>query len=208
MRNQVPDNLRAAGLMACAALVFAVEAVLVRLMLARGIPVTTQVLVRALGQVAWMLPYLISAGAGLFRTQRAALHLFRGLCSVLTWAFYYLSFVTLDLATATVLSFTNVMFTTLLARPVLGERVGPARWAGTLAGFLGVAVMLRPGAQVDPWGGRRSGAGGDSVVRNHALHSAVGADRQGGDDPRLALGRHGHGGDAGGVVGVATAERG
>lgn len=152
MSDRVPDNLRAMGLMACAALVFAVEAALVRVMLARGIPVTTQVAVRALGQAAWVMPYLIAAGVGLFRTQRAGLHLFRGLCSVLTWAFYYLSFVTLDLATATVLSFTNVMFTTLLARPVLGEQVGAARWAGTLAGFVGVAVMLRPEAQVDPWG--------------------------------------------------------
>jgi hypothetical protein len=34
------------------------------------------------------------------------------------------------------------MFTTLLAGPVLGERIGAARWAGTMAGFLGVVLML------------------------------------------------------------------
>ena len=118
--DRPPDNLRAAGLMACAALVFAVEAVLVRVMLARGIPITTQVLVRALGQAAWVMPYLVGAGTGLFATRRLGLHLFRGLCSALTWGFYYLSLAALDLATATVLSFTNVMLTTLLARPVLG----------------------------------------------------------------------------------------
>jgi drug/metabolite transporter (DMT)-like permease len=44
------------------------------------------------------------------------------------------------------------MFTTLLAGPLLRERVDAARWAGTIAGFLGVAVMLRPGTQVSGLG--------------------------------------------------------
>ena len=88
----------------------------------------------------------------MFRTQRPGLHLLRGASSLLTWGFYYASFGPLDLATATVLSFTNVMFTTLLAGPVLGERVDRWRWAGTIAGFVGVAVMLRPGTTVSMLG--------------------------------------------------------
>jgi len=142
------DNLRGMALMAAAACIFAFEAILVRIMIARGVPVETQVLVRALGQAVWLLPWVISRGRALFATQRLPLHILRGVSSVLTWGFYYWSFTYLDLATATVLSFTNVMFTTLLAQPVLGERVDAARWAGTIAGFVGVAVMLRPGADV------------------------------------------------------------
>ncbi len=145
---QRTDNLRGAGLMAAAACIFAVEAILVRIMVARGIPVEVQVLARALGQAVWVAPFVAAAGRAAFATNRLPLHLLRGLSSVATWGFYYWSFTYLDLATATVLSFTNVMFTTLLARPLLGERVGAARWAGTLAGFCGVAVMLRPGADV------------------------------------------------------------
>jgi drug/metabolite transporter (DMT)-like permease len=142
------NNLRGAGLMAAAACIFAIEAILVRIMVARGIPVEVQVLFRALGQAVWVLPFVVAAGRAAFVTRRLPLHLLRGLCSAATWGFYYWSFTYLDLATATVLSFTNVMFTTLLAGPLLGERVGPARWAGTLAGLAGVAVMLRPGADV------------------------------------------------------------
>ncbi|MBC7433196.1 MAG: DMT family transporter [Rubritepida sp.] len=134
--------------MAAAACIFTMEALLVRVMVARGIPVEVQVLFRALGQAVWVAPFVLAAGRGAFATRRLPLHLLRGVCSAATWGFYYWSFTYLDLATATVLSFTNVMFTTLLAGPVLGERVGPARWAGTLAGFAGVAVMLRPGADV------------------------------------------------------------
>jgi len=141
-------NLRGAAFMAGAACVFAFEAMLVRAMIARGIPIEIQVMARALGQALWTLPFLATRGMAIFATRRAPLHVLRGLCSAATWGLYYWSFAYLDLATATVLSFTNVMFTTLLAQPLLGERVGFARWAGTLAGFAGVAVMLRPGAEV------------------------------------------------------------
>ena len=134
--------------MAAAACIFAVEAILVRIMVARGIPVEVQVLFRALGQAVWVLPFVVAAGRVAFATDRLPLHLLRGVCSAATWGFYYWSFTYLDLATATVLSFTNVMFTTILAGPLLGERVRAARWVGTLAGFAGVAVMLRPGTDV------------------------------------------------------------
>jgi drug/metabolite transporter (DMT)-like permease len=118
----------------------------------RGIPVEMQVWARAGGQLLWVAPAIAAAGLAVFRTRRLVMHLLRGLASLVTWGLYYLSFTRLDLATGTVLSFTNVMFTTLLAGPVLGERVDRWRWAGTLIGFAGVAVMLRPGAEVDPLG--------------------------------------------------------
>lgn len=152
---RLSGNLRGAALMAGAALLFAAEALLIRWMTARGIPVTTQLLFRCAGQLLWILPSLLAAGPGMLRTGRFSLHLARGLCSLLTWGLYYLSLTLLDLATATVLSFTNVMFTTLLAGPVLRERVGAARWAGTLIGLAGIAVMLRPwegGATASPLG--------------------------------------------------------
>lgn len=149
----LPGNLVGALWMAGSAMLFAVEALLVRWMTERGIPTEMQVFCRAVGQLVWVLPVIAAAGGlAVFRTSRPGLHLLRGLSSVTTWGLYYLSFAYLDLATATVLSFLNVMFTTLLAAPVLGERVGAARWAGTLAGFLGVAIMLRPGTEVSPLG--------------------------------------------------------
>lgn len=153
MRTPLPANLIGALWMAGSAMVFAVEALFVRWMVERGIPVELQVFCRAAGQLVWMAPVVIAAGGlSVFRTARPGLHLLRGLSSVVTWGLYYLSFSYLDLATATVLSFLNVMFTTILAVPVLGERVGPARWVATLAGFVGVAIMLRPGTEVSALG--------------------------------------------------------
>jgi drug/metabolite transporter (DMT)-like permease len=152
MFQGLSGNLRGGALMAMAAILFAAEALAIRLMTARGIPVEVQVFARSLGQLVWVAPIIAATGLAVFRTQRPGLHLLRGSSSLLTWGFYYASFGPLDLATATVLSFTNVMFTTLLAGPVLGERVDRWRWAGTIAGFVGVAVMLRPGTTVSMLG--------------------------------------------------------
>ena len=152
MQQGVSGNLRGGALMAAAAVLFAAEALAIRWMTAHGIPVEVQVFARSLGQLFWVAPIIAASGLAVFRTQRAPLHLLRGASSLLTWGFYYASFGPLDLATATVLSFTNVMFTTLLAGPVLGEKVDRWRWAGTIAGFIGVAVMLRPGTTVSGLG--------------------------------------------------------
>ena len=141
-------NLRGAILMALTSVIFACEALCVRWMNDRGIPTSTQLFFRALGQLVWVLPVILSAGLAVFHTRRLGMHLLRGACSALTWGLYFLSFRYLDLATATVLSFTNVMFTTILAGPLLRERVDAARWIGTLAGLAGVAVMLRPGTDI------------------------------------------------------------
>lgn len=148
MRTGVSGNLRGGALMAMASVLFAAEALAIRFMTDRGIPVEMQLFARSLGQLLWVAPLIATAGLAVFRTRRPGLHVLRGTSSLLTWGFYFASFGALDLATATVLSFTNVMFTTLLAGPVLGERVDRWRWAGAIAGLVGVAVMLRPGTQV------------------------------------------------------------
>ena len=138
--------------MSAAAVLFAAEVLMIRWMTARGIPVEVQLAARAFGQLLWVCPRIATSGVAVFRTRRFPMHMLRGFSSLICWGLYYYSFTRLDMATGTVLSFTNVMFTTLLAAPILGERVDRWRWFGTIAGLLGVAVMLRPGAQVDPLG--------------------------------------------------------
>lgn len=145
-------NLQGAALMSAAAVVAAAEVLMIRWMTARGIPVEVQLFARALGQLLWVSPRIATSGLAVFRTKRLPMHLLRGMSSLVCWGLYYYSFTRLDMATGTVLSFTNVMFTTLLAAPILGERVDRWRWFGTIAGLLGVAVMLRPGAEVDALG--------------------------------------------------------
>ena len=53
----------------------------------------------------------------------------------------------LALAEAISIAFAAPLFVTALSVPILGERVGPRRWAAVLIGFLGVLVMTRPDAE-------------------------------------------------------------
>jgi drug/metabolite transporter (DMT)-like permease len=113
-------------------------------LLANTVPVTTIMLARSGGQILYVAPLLARRGTILLRTSRPILHLARGLFSLICWGLYYWSFQRLDLATATVLSFTSVMFVTALARPVLGEVVRWRRWTATIVGLLGVVLVARP----------------------------------------------------------------
>ncbi|WP_256370441.1 DMT family transporter [Roseomonas sp. AR75] len=146
------DTLRGAALMAAAAAIFALEAVVLRYLSARGVPVGVQLFARTAGQLLWVLPIMLAMGPRVFRTQRLPMHLARGASSLTCWGLYYLSLTMLDLATATALSFTAVMITAVLAGPVLGERVGAWRWAAAVIGFAGIVLMLRPGGGADPLG--------------------------------------------------------
>jgi drug/metabolite transporter (DMT)-like permease len=54
----------------------------------------------------------------------------------------------IPLAEAVAVSFAGPLFITALSVPLLAEKVGPRRWAAVVIGFLGVVVILRPGAEV------------------------------------------------------------
>lgn len=134
--------VQAALLTVLAGFIFNLETTLVKAM--EGVPLATLVLVRAIGQIGWTLPALIRDPT-LPRTRALPMQLFRGLLSVVSWYTYFMAFSGLPLATATVLSFTSVLFVTALAGPVLGEKVRWRRWSATLVGFAGVLVIVRPG---------------------------------------------------------------
>lgn len=136
--------LFAAALTAASAFVMNAEVLVMKLM-GPAVPVAMIVCARSLAQLVWVAPTLARRGVGMFRTKHLKLHLLRGVLSVTSWSMYYYAFRLLPLATATVLSFTGVMFTTALAGPILGEVVRWRRWSATLIGFAGVLLILRPG---------------------------------------------------------------
>jgi drug/metabolite transporter (DMT)-like permease len=146
---KISGTLRGAALMTVAAAVFAGEALVLRWLTARGVPVGLQLAARTTGQFVWVLPIVLANGPRVFRTTRVPMHLGRAASSLTCWGLYYLSLSMLDLASATALSFTNVMFTALLAGPLLGEKVDALRWTAAAIGFAGIVVMLRPGGGAD-----------------------------------------------------------
>jgi drug/metabolite transporter (DMT)-like permease len=142
------QTTRAVLLCIAAAFVFNLETTFIKAV--EGVPLATLVLARALGQFCFVLPAL-ARDPLLPRTRHLKMALFRGLLSVVSWYTYYLSYSGLPLATATVLSFTTVLFVTALAPAALGEKVGWRRWSATLLGFGGVLLIVRPGMVPMDW---------------------------------------------------------
>ncbi len=84
-------------------------------------------------------------------SKRWPLHLLRGVLATIAINCGYYSITQIPLATVTVLFFTAPFFVTLLAVPLLGEKVGWRRWCATTFGFIGALVTLNPEiGELDP----------------------------------------------------------
>lgn len=100
---------------------------------------------RALASLPLVCAYVLWRGAvpGLFRV-RWPLHLLRGLLGVGMLALFAFGLRQLPLAEAYSIFFVGPLAITALSGPLLGERVGRARWTAIAVGLLGVLVILRP----------------------------------------------------------------
>jgi drug/metabolite transporter (DMT)-like permease len=85
-------------------------------------------------------------GTRAVRTRHLAIHAFRGLLMVGGAYSFFRGLEVLPLAEATSLIFAAPIFITALSVPLLREAVGWRRWAAVIVGFLGVLVIVRPGA--------------------------------------------------------------
>lgn len=107
--------------------------------------------------ILFLLPVLLRPGSGVtaaavLRPRRPVLQVVRGLLMLSSALFFISALAITPLATATAIFFVCPMIQTALAIPLLGERVGPRRWAAVAVGFVGMLVVVRPdGGSVD-WG--------------------------------------------------------
>ena len=75
------------------------------------------------------------------------LALLRGAIVTFAQLSFYISLGVMAFATASTISYSTALFTTAFAIPILGERVGWVRWSAVLIGFLGVIMVIQPGAE-------------------------------------------------------------
>lgn len=92
----------------------------------------------------WLTPAWHSGGRK-WRIRQWPLACARGLIvSVAQLCFYY-ALGAMAFATAATISYSNALFMTALAVPILGEKVGALRWFAVLIGFAGVVMVMGPG---------------------------------------------------------------
>lgn len=125
---------------------FALMVALIKL-LGQSLPVTQILFVRQAGMAVVLLPVFIKGYGALFKTNDVKLHIIRTLLALVAMLSGFTAVVNLPLADATAIGFAKSFFVTIFAVLILKESVGVYRWSAVFVGFLGVLIMVRPGAE-------------------------------------------------------------
>jgi drug/metabolite transporter (DMT)-like permease len=138
------DIKRGVAYVSASIFVFSMANVLVKY-LAAEYPVTEIVFFRSFFALIPVLAMMWRGGKlNVFHTRRPIAHLVRATMWLLSFYCWFFAVKLLPLADAAAFSFTAPIFLTVLSMPLLGERVGPHRWAAVLVGFAGVVIMAHP----------------------------------------------------------------
>lgn len=146
MTDLARSNLRGALLALCAFALFATHDVVVKTL---GASYSTFQIIFFSGLFSFPLLMLM-----LMRDEERAtlipVHpwwsLLRTVAAAITGASAFYAFATIPLAQVYAIIFAAPLLITILSIPILGERVGPHRWAAVVVGLIGVLVVIRPGA--------------------------------------------------------------
>jgi drug/metabolite transporter (DMT)-like permease len=94
---------------------------------------------------------LYTGGAGQLMRIRWPLHLIRGVLSVFMMITFTFALKSLSLAKVYALFFVAPLMIAVFSIFLLGERVTRTQWVAIVVGFLGVLIVLRPGADGFAW---------------------------------------------------------
>lgn len=83
-------------------------------------------------------------GWGAIRTRKPFAHLTRSGIGLVSMLLTFGAIALLPLAEATTLTYAAPLVATILSGLVLGEAIGPRRWAAVAVGFVGVALVAQP----------------------------------------------------------------
>jgi drug/metabolite transporter (DMT)-like permease len=148
--NHPPGSRRLAGaLTICSAVAIATSLDVLTKWLSAGYPVHQLLMIRslvALPLLACVLAYERSQDA--LWPRRMVLVLVRGLLIASANLSFSLAAAAIPIADTVAIYFTMPFFVAALVAPLLGETVRWYRWLAIVAGFLGVVIMIRPGAGV------------------------------------------------------------
>lgn len=144
-RKPLDPNLHGALWMVASAVGFTAMTTLIKY-LGDDYPAALQTFYRQLAGFVVLLPIILRRRGAAFATTRPGILFFRSAAGTLGMILSFYAFQKMPLADANALSFTRTLWLVPLAAFVLHERVGPLRIGAAAVGFLGVLIMLRPGA--------------------------------------------------------------
>jgi len=142
----LPPAIEAALLMVLGAACVALQNGMIRIVSAE-IHTFEIVFFRNLFGLAAMLPFLGGVGLNMFRTHHPGQLLLMSVWHLLGMVGFFLAIVYLPLAEVIALAFSKPLFATVGAALILREVVRARRWSAVALGFVGVLIVLQPGAQ-------------------------------------------------------------
>ncbi|MGE5151810.1 MAG: DMT family transporter [Rhodospirillaceae bacterium] len=117
-----------------------------------GYPVIQVIWARYIFAFVFMLAiFLPRSGRQLFAIRRLWTQVLRGLLLFFSSYLFFHGVVYLPLATAAAISLSSPIIVTALSPKLLGEQVGPRRWAAVAVGFVGALIVVRPGHANFDW---------------------------------------------------------
>jgi drug/metabolite transporter (DMT)-like permease len=112
-----------------------------------------------------LLPWVLWAGVADLKTRRLGLHLVRGIAGLLSQYFFFLAVSNISLLDAVLLVNAAPLFIPFVALIWLKTRIEGMLWLGLGIGFLGIIMILQPGAGVFHWASLLAlAAGGFSAI--------------------------------------------
>jgi drug/metabolite transporter (DMT)-like permease len=130
--------------MMAAMMMFSVTNSFAKLLMA-NYPVLQIVWARYFFQFVLLLVFLGPSLKKVLVTSKLQLQIIRSFLLLGTSVLFFFGLSKLALADISSIMFVAPILVTILSMPLLGERVGPRRWAGIVVGFLGAAIIIRPG---------------------------------------------------------------
>jgi drug/metabolite transporter (DMT)-like permease len=103
---------------------------------------------RTFFSLLFMLPYLWRAGIGRFATHHLGFHFLRAVCKLVAVTAFFFAVSMMPLAEVTAVVFAMPLFAAIGAWLFLREAMRTQRVVATLIGFIGVLIIVQPGAGV------------------------------------------------------------
>jgi len=143
--RRLPPNVQGALWLVSGGFIFTCNGVMIRLMSEQVESVQTAFF-RAFFSVLMLLPLILGGRVKPWHSKRITGHFWRTFMGTTSMVLGFYAVSMLPLADATALGFSQPLFSVCVAALVIGEKVRWRRWSATIVGFLGVLVMVRPGA--------------------------------------------------------------
>ena len=127
----------------------------------QGMPILQIVWARMAFGALLTLPFTLRhGGTAAIRPDRPAYHTLRAALLVAATFLFFSALKYLPIADALAIFFVQPLILTAISPFVLGEKVGPRRWAAVAVGFIGTLIIIRPGfTELNPGSFLALGAG-------------------------------------------------